>query len=327
MTVNTHHTKLKGDIAVAAVILDLTKKGYIISEPMSENAPYDLICDTGNKLLRIQVKYRQDGKIPYRTSWADKNGSHTKDIDTSKIDYFALVNEDYSLICYPLAIMAGMSIRFKHPSKDSKFYSKYHYYEDYLTFKEELAPMHQLFSTNITSELIDKITKEKLITCINNCVSNQEVYNTLNISRKIYYNLLDKFEIEPIETYKDFSHVTKEMLETAIKNSKNNTQAYKSLNITIKAYKRLLKEFNLDAITKEITNKELKVTQVTKKIEWPSVEEMSVLVFEKPTQHLAKELGVSDVAIGKFCKKHNIAKPPRGYWAKQDALTNSKITE
>ncbi len=29
MTANTHHTKLKGDIAVAAVILDLTKKGYV----------------------------------------------------------------------------------------------------------------------------------------------------------------------------------------------------------------------------------------------------------------------------------------------------------
>ena len=26
MAANTHHTKLKGDIAVAAVILDLTKK-------------------------------------------------------------------------------------------------------------------------------------------------------------------------------------------------------------------------------------------------------------------------------------------------------------
>ena len=75
MSANTHHTKLKGDIAVAAVILNLTKKGYIVSEPMSENAPYDLICDTGNKLLKIQVKYRKDGVIPYRTSWADKNGT------------------------------------------------------------------------------------------------------------------------------------------------------------------------------------------------------------------------------------------------------------
>ena len=72
MSANTHHTKLKGDTAVAAVIFDLTKKGYIISEPMSENAPYDLICDTGTELLRIQVKYRASGIVPYKNSWSDK---------------------------------------------------------------------------------------------------------------------------------------------------------------------------------------------------------------------------------------------------------------
>lgn len=56
-----------------------------------------------------------------------------------------------------------------------------------------------------------------------------------------------------------------------------------------------------------------------KKIEWPSVEDMQKLVWEKSALVLAKELGVSDVSIGKFCKKHNINKPPRGYWAKQNA--------
>ena len=132
MSANTHHTKLKGDIAVAAVILDLTKKGYIISEPMSENAPYDLICDTGNKLLKIQVKYRKDGIIPYRTSWADKNGTHISNIDTSKIDYFALVNEDYSKICYPISTLAGCTIKWELPVKSQ---APFYYYEDFLNFE------------------------------------------------------------------------------------------------------------------------------------------------------------------------------------------------
>ena len=56
------------------------------------------------------------------------------------------------------------------------------------------------------------------------------------------------------------------------------------------------------------------------KIKWPTSEEMTNLVYQKPTQVLAKELGVSDVAIAKYCKKHGIAKPPRGYWAKQKKL-------
>lgn len=136
MTANTHHTKLKGDIAVAAVIFDLTKKGYILSEPMSENAPYDLICDTGSKLYKLQVKYRKSGEIPYRTSWSDKNGNHNNLIDTNAIDYFALVNEDYSKICYPPSIMAGSTIRFEPPKANCE----YHWYENYLTFKEDIQP-------------------------------------------------------------------------------------------------------------------------------------------------------------------------------------------
>ena len=34
MAANTHHTKLKGDIAVAAVILDLTKKKVTLGETL-----------------------------------------------------------------------------------------------------------------------------------------------------------------------------------------------------------------------------------------------------------------------------------------------------
>jgi len=37
-------------------------------------------------------------------------------------------------------------------------------------------------------------------------------------------------------------------------------------------------------------------------------------VWETPATKLAKELGISDVAIGKICKKLVIPKPPPGYW-------------
>ncbi|MGA2440746.1 MAG: hypothetical protein ABSH08_07295 [Tepidisphaeraceae bacterium] len=39
-------------------------------------------------------------------------------------------------------------------------------------------------------------------------------------------------------------------------------------------------------------------------------------VWEKSTVQLAKELGISDVAIAKLCKKHHVPKPPPGYWAR-----------
>lgn len=52
------------------------------------------------------------------------------------------------------------------------------------------------------------------------------------------------------------------------------------------------------------------------KITWPTKEELEKMVWETPTQQLAKNLGVSDKAVEKRCKKYEIQKPPRGYWAK-----------
>lgn len=46
-------------------------------------------------------------------------------------------------------------------------------------------------------------------------------------------------------------------------------------------------------------------------------DELSRLVWEKPTSQLAREWGVSDKAIDKRCHKLGIKKPPRGYWTKK----------
>ena len=43
------------------------------------------------------------------------------------------------------------------------------------------------------------------------------------------------------------------------------------------------------------------------------------LVWSKPMVEVAAEYGVSDVAFAKLCKKHNVPRPPRGYWAKVKA--------
>jgi hypothetical protein len=43
------------------------------------------------------------------------------------------------------------------------------------------------------------------------------------------------------------------------------------------------------------------------------------LVWGKAKTEVAKDFGVSDVAVGKACKKANIPVPPRGYWAMREA--------
>jgi len=47
-----------------------------------------------------------------------------------------------------------------------------------------------------------------------------------------------------------------------------------------------------------------------------SREELFAMVWERSTQEVARELGVSDVAVGKLCARLQVPKPPRGYWAR-----------
>lgn len=48
-------------------------------------------------------------------------------------------------------------------------------------------------------------------------------------------------------------------------------------------------------------------------------EEFYKLVWSKPLTHLAKEFHISDVALHKICRKHDIPNPPLGWWAKKEA--------
>lgn len=57
----------------------------------------------------------------------------------------------------------------------------------------------------------------------------------------------------------------------------------------------------------------------SRKVERPSKEVLAKLLWEKPTQQLAKYFGVSDVAIAKWAKAYGLTKPPRGYWMKTKA--------
>ncbi len=42
-------------------------------------------------------------------------------------------------------------------------------------------------------------------------------------------------------------------------------------------------------------------------------------IWSTPASRLASEFGLSDVGLAKLCKRHNIPRPPRGYWDKMKA--------
>ncbi len=49
----------------------------------------------------------------------------------------------------------------------------------------------------------------------------------------------------------------------------------------------------------------------------PKKDILEKLIWQKPTTHIAKEFGVSDKAVTKWCRKYKIEKPGSGYWTKE----------
>lgn len=119
-----HHTKDKGDLGVAKAQVDLIQRGYLVLMPFSEHAPFDLVAYGEQKFLRVQVKYRSAANgvmaVPFRTSWADKNGSHEKAIDKGEIDLFCVYCPETDECYYfkPQEFLKGIYLRVAPPKNN-----------------------------------------------------------------------------------------------------------------------------------------------------------------------------------------------------------------
>ena len=87
--------KTKGDLAELKVAADLLSRGYRISFPYGEDCDYDLICDTGDRLHRIQVKHTTSNGVVMAVkcfSHSLTNGRirRTKRYTASSIDWLAV---------------------------------------------------------------------------------------------------------------------------------------------------------------------------------------------------------------------------------------------
>jgi len=109
-----HHTKNKGDLGVLHAKVDLAEKGYRLLLPLSEHEPFDLVAYKDETFLRVQVRYRTMVKgyiaVPFRTSWADRNGSHTLKLDKSSVDVFCVYCPDTRTCYYVDPQKAGVTM-------------------------------------------------------------------------------------------------------------------------------------------------------------------------------------------------------------------------
>lgn len=67
--------------------------------PVTEHAPFDLVAYGEKEFKRVQVKYKSLDRtgaitVHFRSSWADKNGTHMRQIDKSEVDLYCIYCPD-----------------------------------------------------------------------------------------------------------------------------------------------------------------------------------------------------------------------------------------
>ncbi|MEO0790083.1 MAG: group I intron-associated PD-(D/E)XK endonuclease [Bacteroidota bacterium] len=122
-----HHTKIKGDLGVLKAKVDLFEKGYLIFNPETEHAPFDLVVYKEKKFKRIQVKYRQVNKkgnleIIFRNTYSYAGGSVVKEVDKDEIDLYAVYCPETDEVYYfdPKLFRKSINLRVSTPANNQQ---------------------------------------------------------------------------------------------------------------------------------------------------------------------------------------------------------------
>ena len=121
-----------GDIGELEFILGSKKRGHTVLLPYSSICPYDIMIDTGDRLLKIQVKtcnvnHTKRGEPlahTYKATMAKGNRSKIH-YAAEEVDFFAVyILPEHIFYIVPFHEITAISNRF-YPNKESHKFSKY----------------------------------------------------------------------------------------------------------------------------------------------------------------------------------------------------------
>ncbi len=135
-------TKTKGMIGVTAILADLTAKGFLVSLPVSEHSPFDLIISQGNQHKTVQVKYRElkDNTLDIKLAsvWSNKQGSHIIPMNKDLIDILAIYCPDTKKCYYlnPKKYKTSVTLRVKSADDQTPKLDRQNLADDFLELPE-----------------------------------------------------------------------------------------------------------------------------------------------------------------------------------------------
>ncbi len=117
------NSKITGNKSTAKILSKLLDLGYKVSIPFGDDTRYDLIADTGKKLLRIQCKtaWMQNGCVAFNhRSITTKNGREISvAYTTDDIDLLLIYSPELDKI-YSVPIGTSSTLRVKQPKSNQK---------------------------------------------------------------------------------------------------------------------------------------------------------------------------------------------------------------
>jgi hypothetical protein len=123
----SHHTKDKGDLGVFKAQADLAAQGFMILQPLTEHAPFDVVVYKDRVFLRVQVRYRtctHSGclEVRLRSIWNDRRGSHRRLLDKSEVDLVCVYCPDTDTCYYfdPKKVNHSISLRVQAPGNGQR---------------------------------------------------------------------------------------------------------------------------------------------------------------------------------------------------------------
>ncbi len=122
-------TQKKGDIAVSQAIASFTRLGYDVSIPLTESAPYDLIIDINNRLIRLQVKYTSSllGEVDLRNIHSNSTGYIVKKYSPNAYDWLYVLKKSGEEYLYLECMANRRSIRASNKNLLVNVAHKQHY--------------------------------------------------------------------------------------------------------------------------------------------------------------------------------------------------------
>lgn len=119
MLSNFSNPKVKGTVGVGHAISYFTRKGMVVSIPLNDSQPYDLIVEIEGTLKKIQVKTSTSNSIALRTMGGNQSYHTAKLFDHSGCDYiYALLDDGDSWLIPTNAFTNKTAIKPKHTAYD-----------------------------------------------------------------------------------------------------------------------------------------------------------------------------------------------------------------